>query len=189
MDSNNYENIRNRLASLRQEVVETSLGKIPKSIWFLESEIDKSISHDDKLAIYTLLLSECCRCRNQCLQIHYLRKQFQDFPSEPLAITELASNLAFDINNLNEVLELLKLAVSMARLQNRLVKYSLTCQARVALQLKDYLLFNNTLRALIDDAHVSRADDYDLEFDFIKDINKSLADLNLIDQYRSLSKC
>ncbi len=67
------------------------------------------------------------------------------------------------------------------------MKYSLTCQARVALEIGDYKIFNDALRGLIEDADNFRDEDHGLEFDFLDHVDRSKVDQTLVSKYRALA--
>ena len=78
--------------------------------------------------------------------------------------------------------------VALAKKKNRQVKYSLTCQARVALTVGDYKVFNETLRGLIEDAGESGEEDHGFEFDFLDHADPAQVDQKLASQYRALAQ-
>ena len=188
MNNQDFLAIKNRLPELRKKVVDSPHGRVPESLDYLEKELRKATSKDDKAALYPLLLSECSHARNEKLGLHFLRQQVKDLPDDPLSLTSLATNLARDASTRNEALDLTSKAVALAEKQNRQVKYSLTCQARVALEARDYNVFNDALRALIADAGNTRAEDHGFEFDFLDQVEHDKVDQRLIAQYRKLAE-
>jgi hypothetical protein len=188
MNSEDFLAIREQLAKLRKQFVESPHGQIPKSIEHLDRAIGSAASPEDKAALYTLISNECVRCGNHELNAHFLRQQVRDLPDDPFSLTSLAFALAQDQRTRTEALEIASQAVALARKQNRQVKYSLTCQARVALEATDYRAFNDALRGLIGDANTPRAEDHGLEFDFLDRVDPNQVDERLISQYRALAK-
>jgi hypothetical protein len=75
----------------------------------------------------------------------------------------------------------------MARRDHRQIRYCLTIQARLALDLGDYDLLSEALRSLVDDVGNRRADDTAFDFDFLDRIDESRIDANLLRQYRALA--
>jgi hypothetical protein len=187
MNNQDFLAIKNRLPELRKQLVDSSHGRIPKSIDYLEKELAKATSKDDKAALYPLLLSECSHARDDKLTVRFLRQQVKDLPDDPLPLTSLATDLARDRRAQGEALALAAKAVALAKKQDRQVKYSLTCQARVALEIGDYKVFNDALRGLLADAGNSRDEDHGLEFDFLDHVDPNKADQQLIAQYRGLA--
>lgn len=187
MNSEDFVAIKQQLPELRKQFVDSPHGRIPKSIEHLESTIANAASLDDKAALYPLLLSECVRCRNHELHVHFLRQQVRDLQNDPLSLTSLATALARDQSTRGEALRLVAQAVALAKSQDRQVKYSLTCQARVALEVGDYGVFNDALRGLIDDAKNHRTEDHGLEFDFLDHADSDRIDKKLVSQYRALA--
>lgn len=187
MNSKDFLTIKNELSELRKKLVDSQHGQIPKSIEYLEKAIANATSRDDKAALYTLVLSECSRCRNDEVTVRFLRQQVRDLPDDPFSLTSLATGLARSQRTRSEALMLAAQAVALAKKQDRQVKYSLTCQARVALEVGDYKVFNEALRGLIEDADNSRAEDHGLEFDFLDHADPTQVDQKLASQYRALA--
>lgn len=179
--------IKEQVPVLRKQLVNSPYGQIPKSIEHLESEIANAASLDDKAALYPLVLSECVRCRNHDLHVHFLRRQVRDIQNDPLSLTSLATALAQDQSAWGEALKLAAQAVALAKSQDRQVKYSLTCQARLALEVRDYDVFNDSLRGLIEDAKNYRTEDHGLEFDFLDHEDSDQIDKKLVSQYRAFA--
>jgi predicted Zn-dependent protease len=187
MNDQDFRGIKNRLPELRKQLVDSSHGRIPKSIDYLEKELAKATAKDDKAALYPLLLSECSYARNDKLAVRFLRQQVNDLPDDPFPLTSLATDLARDRSARSEALALVAKAVALAKKQDRQVKYSLTCQARVALEIGDYKIFNDALRGLIEDADNFRDEDHGLEFDFLDHVDRSKVDQTLVSKYRALA--
>ncbi len=187
MNTQEFLAIKNRLPELRKQLIDSPHGRIPKSVEYLEKELMKSSSKDDKAALYPLLLSECSYARNEKLGLHFLRQQAKDLPDDPLSLTSLAADLAHNAGTRDEALVLAAKAVALAQKQNRQVKYSLTCQARIALEAHNYQVFSDALRGLIADARNTRAEDHGFEFDFLEQVEQDKVDQQLIDQYRKLA--
>ena len=187
MKSQDFVAIKSRLPELRKQLVDSPHGRIPKSIDYVEKEVAKATTKDDKAALYPLLLSECSYARNEKLALHFLRQQVKDLPDDPLSVIGLASGLARDTNARGEALALAAKAVALAKKQNRQVRYSLTCQARIALDVGDYQVFNDALRGLLADAGNSRGEDHGFEFDFLEHVDSAKADQRLIARYRKLA--
>jgi len=187
MNDQDFVAIKNRLPELRKQLVDSPHGRIPKSIDYVEKEMAKATSTDDKAVLYPLLLSECSYARNEKLALHFLRQQVKDLPDDPLSLTSLATDLARDPSARGEALALAAKAVALAKKQNRQIKYSLTCQARVALEIGDYKVFNDALRGLIADADNSRDEDHGFEFDFLDHVDPKKADQQLIARYSELA--
>lgn len=187
MDSQEFVAIKSRLPELRKQLVDSPHGRIPKSIDYVEKEVAKVMSMDDKAALYPLLLSECSYARNEKLALHFLRQQAKDLPDDPLSLTSLASGLARDTSTRSEAMALAAKAVALAKKQNRQIRYSLTCQARVAVEVGDYQIFNDALRGLLADAGNARSEDHGFEFDFLERVDASKADQQVIAQYRKLA--
>lgn len=186
MNSKEYLSIKQKLPELRARLVESPHGKIPESIAYLASLVFNSESSEDKAALYLLLLSECSRSHIDKVYIHFLRQRLIDFPEDPLSYTGLSSMLAHDLSTQEECLKLAAQAVALSRRKNTFVRYSLTCQARVALQVGNYNVLNEALRGLVRDAGNSRDEDHGFEFDFLDSLDRNRVDRELLSQYEAL---
>lgn len=186
MEIEDFDAIRRQLPALRKQNISSPLGDIPESIAYVWMKINESSSAGDKAALYSLLLSECSRWGDEALSIYFQRKVVSELPNEPLPMTGLAHSLSFAPACRDEALTLSGKAIEMAKAQNRQVKYTLTCQARIALRLGEYRIFNDVLRQLIEDADVRREEDYKLEFDFLDQATSDQIDHELVKQYRAL---
>lgn len=187
MNDEEYLAIKGQLPGLRKQMIDSVHGQIPKSIARLEDALVNVSSRDDKAALYALILSECSYARNYDLSVHFLRQQVLDLRDDPFALTSLATGLAQEKSTQDEALKSAAKAVALAKKQDRQVKYSLTCQARVALEVGDYKIFNEALRGLIDDAENFRDEDHGFEFDFLDHVDAHKVDQTLIAQYRELA--
>lgn len=171
---------------MRGTYVDTQYGTVPKSIEYLAAKIGSATASDDKAALYPLVISECVQLNNHDLHIYFLRQQVRDLPDDPLSLSSLATALSYDPATREEALRMAALAVDLSIAQNRQVKYNLTCQVRVALQVGDYAVFHKALRGLIEDADNYRLEDHVLEFDFLEHLDPKQIDQKLVTQYRAL---
>jgi len=186
MTNDEFYAINQQLRELRKQSFESPFGIVPQSIAFLENAIKKAVSIDDKSTLYSLMEGECTRSGNQNINLHFLWQRLQDLSNDPLSFIGLATVLAYDPNTQQEALTLVDNAVRIAKERDILVKYCFTSQARIAIQIRDYVLFNNALAGLIEDAANYRQEDNRLEFDFLDNIDITMADESLLSKYREL---
>ena len=187
MNNQDFLAIKNRLPEIRKQLVDSIHGRIPKSIEYLEEVLRNESALDGKVAVYGLLLGECTRSRDNDVYVHFLRQRVREIPEDPFSYTELGIVLAHERSTQAEALKVAAQAVALAKKQDRQIKYSLTCQARVALEIGDYKVFNDALRGLLADAGNSRDEDHGFEFDFLDHVDPDKADQQLIAQYRELA--
>lgn len=179
--------------TLRQEAtkrralsVESQFGEIPSSIPYLDGLLKQSSSLDEKHLLFSLILGECIRAENRQAEVHYLRRQLEALPRQPIFLASLATALAGIPGSEQEALMLCTEAVDLARQEDRQVRYSLTCQVRVALLLDDYEVLNCAIRGLLADAGNQRSEDTGYEFDFVDQIDVGRCDAKLLAQYKAL---
>jgi hypothetical protein len=182
------ENLRSEITKRRKISVKSEFGDIPGSIRYLDDFLNEILATDDKHLIFALIFSECLRANNKQLEIFYLEKQIELLPAQPIFIANLATALMNFDSKKTEALEECVKAVRLARQQNQQVKYCLSCQARIALELKNYEVFNRTLQDLIDDAGNHRNEDTNFEFDFLEHEDISHCDTALVKKYAGFAK-
>jgi hypothetical protein len=183
-----YDALRVELNDLRKRNVQSSYGLIPSSIEYLEQMLSKATSDEDRVALYALLVSECSRARNNRLYIDCLRRRAQAYPDDPIYRAGLAFSLAtIESDNQNEISEVSKSALDLAKSQNRHVRYCATNMARIALLLNDYEMLKLALVELVADGDAERMEDTGLEFDFVDQINVHRIDADLLLQYKNLA--
>jgi hypothetical protein len=179
--------VRSQVAKHRSSRVPSEFGEIPGSITYLDGLLQQASSVDEKHLLFAMVLGECARAGNREMELHYLRRQADSLPPQPIFLTSLASALANVPGSGDEALARCGDAVALANKEDRQVRYSLTCQARVALLLNNYETLNSALKELIDDAGRQRAEDTGYEFDFVDQIDVGRCDTQLLDRYRELA--
>lgn len=188
MTDDEYDALRAELALLRKQRVQSAYGLIPASVEYLEQLLSEVSSDDERAEVYTLLVSECSRARNDPLYIDCLRRRVRDFASDPMSYAGLAFRLAMiEPEHRTEALATADKALELAKAQNRQVRYCATNLARIALMLDDYQALNRSLGELVADADNVREEDSNYEFDFIEKIDGRRVDSNVLAQYRGLA--
>ncbi|MDP9880296.1 hypothetical protein [Variovorax boronicumulans] len=138
--------------------------------------------------VYTLLVSECSKARNDALHVDMLRRRVRDFPADPMSHAGLAFRLALiEPRSRAEALRIAKKSMTLAKNQDRLVRYCATNLARIAMMLDDYQALRTALLQLVEDAGRERAEDTGYEFDFVDRIDPSRCGAELLARYRALS--
>lgn len=188
MTDEEYAALRAELTSLRKQRVQSEYGLIPASVEHLEQLLTKVASDDERIEVYTLLVSECSRARNDRLYIDCLRRRVRDFASDPMSHAGLAFRLAMiEPEYRGEALASADKALELARSQDRLVRYCATNLARIALMLDNYEVLNRSLGELVADAGKARVEDTGYEFDFVDQIDVQRVDAELLARYQELT--
>ena len=124
MTNEEHAALRSELTRLRCCQVQSAFGMIPASIGHLERLLEADCSGENRQALYSLLLSEGSRTKNDALQIHLLRRRTHDLPIDPLSFAGLAFGLATLQQQKNkEAVEVAGNALQLAKFQNRQVRY------------------------------------------------------------------
>lgn len=178
--------LRQEAAARRTLSAESQFGEIPSSIPYLDGLLKQSSSLDEKHLLFSLILGECIRAENRQAEVHYLRRQLEDLPRQPILLANLATALASVPGSEQEALMRCTEAVDLAQQEDRQVRYCLTCQVRVALVLDDYVALNRAIRGLIADSGNQRSEDTEYEFDFVDQIDVGRCDPKLLAQYKEL---
>jgi hypothetical protein len=187
MTNEQHAALRAELASLRKSQIDSAYGPIPASIGYLE-QLLAAASEEGRAALYTLLLSECSKARNDRLYVDCLRRGVRDLPNDPQSHAALAFGLAMlESKNRAEALATAVKALELAKSQDRQVRYCATNLARIALMLDDYEALTRAMADLVADARSDRAEDVGYEFDFVDKIDLQRFDANLLARYKALA--
>jgi hypothetical protein len=179
--------IRARLQSIDSMKAESEFGPIPASVPYLEDMLGANLDFDDRSLIYSLLISECSRAKNDSLYIAMLRRREKDLENDPMSRLGLAHTLVIIKPELaDEALNVAKEALNMAKAQDWLVKYCATSIVRIGLVRKDYDIVQFGLAELVADSKNQRLEDSGYEFDFLPQIEAQRCDKTLLKSYQSL---
>ncbi|CAN7763758.1 hypothetical protein LJR084_007288 [Variovorax sp. LjRoot84] len=176
-----------QVAKRRSSRVPSEFGEIPGSIGYLEGLLNQATTLDEKHLMFVLILGECSRASNPEPELHYLRRQLESLPLQPILLASLAYALANIPGSGDEALTRCAEAVALARKENRQVRYSLAWQVRIALILDDYTVLHDALQGLVDDAGKQREEDSAYEFDFVDQIDAARCDAQLLARYEELA--
>lgn len=177
-----------KLGAMRKQRVESTFGPIPASIPYLDEMLADATSDEEQGLLYSLLISECSRARNDALYVDRLRRRARDMATDPISHAGLATTLAMlDHQYRDEALASAYKALKLAKLQRRQIRYCGTSLARVALSLDEYGPLQDALRELMDDSGEPRQEDIGYEFDFVDQIDPKRCDAELLNSYKSLA--
>ena len=179
--------LRQEVAKRRASHVASAFGEIPSSIPYLDGLLTQAASLDEEHLLFALILGECTRAENRQAEVHYLQRQIDTLPLQPIFVASLATALASSPGSEAEALARCAEAVELARREERQIRYCLTCQARVALALDDYGVLTGALKGLVADAKSTRTEDTGYEFDFLDQIDAQRCDAELLASYRALA--
>jgi len=180
--------LRADVARLGSQRVPSRFGMIPASIRLLETILEGNLTEDDRGDVYSLLVNECSKARNDPLYIEVLRRRAVELPNDPMSHAGLAFRLAIiDPSAREEALNLGYKALELAKSQDRQVRYCATNLARIGLMLDDYAPLQHALTELVADAGNTRAEDTRYEFDFVAQIDSRRCDARLLSQYKALA--
>jgi hypothetical protein len=178
--------LRREVSQRRAVNTNSSFGVIPSSIPFLTDHLQNAVDSETRHLLFALILSECGRAENKPLEIHFLRRQVEELPMQPILLTSLATALAASRETAQEALQLCRAAVDLAVKENRQLRYSLSAMARVAIEVDDYQLLSYAISSLVDDAEKFRAEDIAYEFDFLESIDLNRISPDLLVRYSKL---
>jgi hypothetical protein len=182
----NVTSLREEVTKQRSTTVQSEFGPIPGSIPYLEGLLTDSLSLDERHLIFAVILSECSRAKNDQLELHFLRRQVSVLPKQPVLLVGLALGLSKFPEFRGDALRTGLDAVSLARLENRQLRYSLTALARLALSLNDYAVIERALTELVADKGTERSEDTPYEFDFVDQLDARRISPSVISAYRLL---
>lgn len=179
--------IRKEVARQRLTTVQSEFGPIPASIPYLQGLLIDGLSLDERHLMFSLILSECSRAKNDQLELHFLRSQVVSLPAQPVLLVGLALGLARFPEFRDDALRVGREAVTLARNENRQLRYSLTALARLGLSLHDYGAVQSALTELIADKAAKRSEDTPYEFDFVDQLDPRTISPSVISAYRQLN--
>lgn len=188
MTDDDFNILRAEVSRLSTERTTSEYGSIPASIGYLEAILRSMSASDERADVYTLLISECSKARNDSLYIDTLRRCADMLANDPIAQIGLAFGLAVIKPELHkEALDAACRAVDLAKNQGRLVRYSATNMARIALILDDYSALQCSLMELVRHKESEALEDSGYEFDFIDRIDPHRCSPQLLAQYKALA--
>jgi hypothetical protein len=177
-----------KLGAMRKQRVGSTFGPIPASIPYLDEMLADATSDEERGLLYSLLIGECSRARNDALYVDRLRRRARDMTTDPMSHAGLATTLALlDRQHRDEALASAYKALELAKLQGRQIRYCGVSLARVALSLDEYGPLQHALRELIEDFGQPRQEDIGYEFDFVDQIDPKRCDTELLNSYKSLA--
>ena len=182
MDRNKLKQLRHLAAEHRSTKVTTEFGNLPESIPVLASFVS-SAEPEELEDVYGVLIDECIRAGRFDLELRFRKDLVQRFPNDPIPLCSLASSLASDPSTQAEAMESARAAVNLAKQTDSYVRYALTTQLRVAMQLDNYPEVNSMLTALVEDSANARDEDYVFESDFVDALDMNKVSGRLLQRY------
>lgn len=190
MTKEEFELLQVDVRNMKSQLVRTSFGAVPASIPHLAQLIERTKAGDELTAdaLYSLLLSECSKAKNDDIYLHYLKKRCAEDDTNILAFASMGDALSvIDPNNEVDALLAASRALELAKAQNRLVRYCATNLVRISLRIKNYQYLTMALQDLVNDAKAVRLEDSPYAFDFIEQIDLRKCDNELVRQYKALA--
>jgi hypothetical protein len=135
-----------------------------------------------------MILSECSRAKNDQLALHFLRRQAESLPAQPVILASLAQGLAKFPELQSEALKVGSEAVALAKRENRQVRYSLTALVRLAMSLDEHSVLERALSELVADGNAARNEDTPFEFDFLDKVDATRISPKVLSAYKKLRR-
>jgi hypothetical protein len=178
--------LRSKIRTLREPVVEMEGKRVPGSVPFLRDLIAAAENPLDRDALLTELAGEYLRSDLDDEHLLVQRERVAQNPEAAVVWLALAHSLGMRDDGAAEAKQAVIKAVEISRQTNTLVRYSLTCQAQVARQTNDPSLFEQALRSLIADVSNYREEDSDLNDHIVADLPTGFCTVELEVEYRNL---
>lgn len=182
MNSPSIREIRAELRALRTSA-HNSDGTSSPTIDYLCRLLAGTTDEHVRADLYDMLSTECIRYDKSDLRTSLLNAFTLEQPGNLVARCMLADSLKVDPGRASEVMRVLDDAIAIARQGNRLVRYTLTYKARLAIELGEYDALGNVLVDLIADRHSVREEDAPFEFDFLSRIDPMKIDARVVENY------
>jgi hypothetical protein len=182
MDRSRFFDLRDRLQQLRGRSVDRNGRQIPVGILMLEEELLREPAGPERYDLYLLMRGEYFEAGLRDLEVDTARRCVTDMPDEPLPWISLAEALR-TASTLQEAKNAASTAVTKAFAKNRLVRYALTTQARIAAESGDAEVLNEAISRLVQDAPNVRVEDAPLSLDFLGGISSKLLNRGVTEEY------
>ena len=187
MDQKEYFSLVSRLNKLRKEAPKAGAGQTPPTVPFLEDELAKTNNPLDRATLYQLIAQEYALADLVEKELNTMRRAAAEFPEEPVPWISLAARLSHDQSTLGEAREAIERGLQIALRTNRFVRYALGARARIANELGDHKLLEETVRSLITDGAQPRTEDCGIETDFLDAVPADAIDREVREQYLQIA--
>lgn len=187
MDQKEYFSLVSRLNKLRKEAPKAGAGQTPPTVTFLEDELAKTSNPLDRATLYQLIAQEYALADLVEKELNTMRRAAAEFTEEPVPWISLAARLSHDQSTLGEAREAIERGLQIALRTNRFVRYALGARARIANELGDRKLLEETVRSLIADAAQPRTEDCGIETDFLDAVPAEAIDREVREQYLQIA--
>jgi hypothetical protein len=188
MDLQRFRNLKRRLMDVREERLLRDGFEIPKSIVILEQELANERDPASRYDLYQLMRSEYFEAGLTDLERQTMRLCVRDLPEEPLPWISLAETLRSDPACTREAKEAAGTAVKRALGMNRLVRFALTTQARIAAESGDADVLAQALTGLVEDAPNQREEDGPYDVDFVQNLPENMISASLVQRYLAIAQ-
>jgi len=183
IDKNDLMSLKRKLAKLRAEYRAGQDNEDPPSIKFLRSLRTESLEDSEFIVLTTLLESECSRfgLLDECESLK--RQMVARFPDDPVPWIGLAGFLLHFRNDPEEARTIVEMAIEKAEKKGHFLRHAYNTRARIARQLGDYSLLEDTLEKLITYRPGPNSQDIGYERDFLVDLPPGVVLQAILDDY------
>lgn len=195
MTKDPHKELRNKLTELRENMVDTGFGIVPKSISLLLKMLDSPKDSNEIADIYFYLDAELIRWGNIALRVQFLQSFCQKFPNDPLSYATLSHALAElfladpeqNQESKKDALDAGLRSLDIAHRENRFIRYCGSSLARLAISLNDYDVLHRALKYLVSSEAANCENDIPkFECDYISNIDSSRVDNELLNKYKNI---
>lgn len=189
MELEEFRRVESTARSFREEFDIVDGISLPRSITFLDQELEKCTDPKSRAQLYHLIYVECMKANLPDLEIRYWHREVLENPDDPVPLIGLAGRLAIRPQGATEALTTIERAVAIASKVNRFIRYALLTRARIAADQRDAVLLADSLTRLISDSSNRRDEDIPrMEVDFLNGLPEGFVDPSLVSDYLEVAR-
>ncbi|MBV8620792.1 MAG: hypothetical protein JOY84_18145 [Curvibacter sp.] len=174
-----------KVISERRKIYEWFDGRLVPSSIVLIRDMLKSIDDiHDRNDLLGELAGEYLRAELEDEYLLVERERLANHPDEAIMWIGLAHALSRRSDGAAEAKQSVIKGVEISREVGALIRYSLTCQAQIALEIGDPVLFGDALKDLILDSPNFREEDCWLDESLLRGLPDGFCDPNLLNDYK-----
>jgi hypothetical protein len=178
--------LRVKIRARREPTVEMDGKQVPGSVTFLRDLIAMTQDPLDRDALLVELAGEYLRADLDDEHLLVQRARVANQPEATVTWLGLAHSLGMRKDGAEEAKQAVAKGLAISKHVGTLIRYALTCQAAIARQTNDSILFEKALHELIEDAQNYRVEDSGLDDHIITDLPEGFCSTQLEMKYQSL---
>ncbi len=174
---------RNKMRKRLKELRLVEGEELPASIGYLLGLIESTADEETRFELYGLLSNEYARLGMRAEATMAMENCAREFSQDPVSWIALAEHLIFIDNNYAAAKEVVQTAISKAKESGHFLRHAYNNLARVARNLEDYKLLEETLVTLTRIKTMPGRGDVAFEKDFLEGLPKGVVEPSILRKY------